>query len=251
MKKSVLQFKILRRFIYILTFYILLAPGKTWAIFSLDKILLQLDDVHKSNSITIYNIGNQTTSYKISLEHYKILKDQRYKLITKPEGFNFADKFILYTPLKVTIEANSYQTIRIQRRSMVSASDGEYISYLAIKEEPVKYKRKKTNSFGITLIPVYKATLPIILTKGKLSSTYYIKDIKVNKNPNNNIGLSTTLAINGNKTIIGSLRVLYKNKVLAIRNNVKLFSYTKETTVNILIDRSILEPYRNLSLIHI
>lgn len=242
---KILQIKVIKILFYFSVFFILLTPYKSWAFFSLDKTIILFDELHKNNSITIYNMDNTKNTYKIYLEHYKLLSDERYKKVIKPEGFKFADKFIIYSPLSVTVQPHAYQVVRIQKKSMANVADGEYISYLSIKEYPKKVDSTSNNlEYRIKLNPIFKASLPIILTKGKLSSTYYIKDIKINI-LKDNYNIQTTLCISGNKTIMGSLTIFYNNQVLGTTNNIKLFPYIKQRSINVVINKNILQQFPN------
>ncbi|MGV3278624.1 molecular chaperone [Rickettsiales bacterium LUAb2] len=227
-------------FLLILLFFINIKSS--FAMFSIDKTYLLLDDQSRNIDIMVFNSSNVSHDYSLSLIHYQQNTDGSYTLITNnTENIKFADPYLLFTPIKFTIPAKSSQMVRIQRLPMPEARDGEYTSYLLIKEapNPLDTARISVNSKShvqLSLIPIFNISVPLIVRKGDLASNVSIQQAVINNDRSNNKQLELTLARSGTKSIHSNIVVYLGNKVVGQLNGINIFLSADTRKITVALD---------------
>lgn len=146
-------------------------------------IVLDGNSSKRNEQVFILNTSKKTITYRIKLVNYKQLSDGNYQKIEKPEiNAPFASPYLVISPNQTTLNPGQSQTIRIQRKPMLNAEDGEYISRLMVSEVDTSnpnINKEKINGIKIEAKALSTITIPIIIHKGKLNATGEIKDPKI------------------------------------------------------------------------
>lgn len=185
-------------------------------------------------TVRFTNVGTEKKTYRIQLINYRQLSDGQYQLIQEQSSKSlFASPYLNYSPHETVLEPQQSQTIRIQRKPMAAAADGEYVSHLLIQEMPNPTVKKassdKTSGIRIDIKALYGVTIPIIIEKGKLIDQAVLADIKqINKNT-----ISATIQRKGNRSFWGTLIILDGKKEIGRVNEFKIFLTTPQRVVQV------------------
>ena len=173
-----------RYFVCILMVFGGLIPAR--ANISLMPFFVELDATSRNRTaqVRFTNTSNQAHTYNIKMVNFKQNADGSYTPINDPiVGNPFADKYLEWAPHQVTLEPNQSQVIRIQRQSMATASDGEYVSHLLIQEQESprapSATTKKTDGVAINLTALYGVSIPVMIENGDLSAVAKIESVKI------------------------------------------------------------------------
>lgn len=198
-------------------------------------VLFDADNKKRTDIVRFTNTSVNQKRYRIKLINYKQLEDGRYEEITEPVSGNpFASPYLNYAPHEATLDGRQSQTIRIQRKAMPVAPDGEYVSHLLIQEMPDNSKPKdtaKSNELKIDIKALYGITIPIIIDKGDLSSTGSIKQAKMIAG--NHPEVAVLVGRSGTESFWGTLVVTQKDKEIGRINGFKIFLTTPQRLVKV------------------
>ncbi len=162
--------------------------GSAMASISISPQMVAFDAASKkrNETVTISNSSKEDKTYKISFINYIQDDNLGYSKATEEtsEGVKFADKWLLLSPRQTTLKAGKSQTIRLQRKPMADAPDGEYVSHLLIEElppPPSKVKQKvEEGKIGVEIKALINVSIPVILRKGELGNKFeFVKAEKI------------------------------------------------------------------------
>ena len=147
-----------------------------------------------------------------------------------------ADKYLEWSPHQVTLQPNESQVIRVQRRGMATAPDGEYVSHLLIQEQPSKidndYETENDGSLIINLEALYEVSIPVMIVNGDIHADAKIKEAKLDKNsaaPK----LSVVVEREGNRSFYGTLVVQQGKEELGRVNKFRIFTTTETRNIDV------------------
>lgn len=190
----------------------------------------------RSDIVRMTNTSNQPKTYRVKLINYQQKADGSYKEISEPiPGNPFAAPYIGYSPHETRLEPRQSQTIRLQRKAMAAAPDGEYVSHLLIQEMPgekAPQQPVKANELKIDIRPLYGVTIPVIIDKGNLSNSGAViqaRLLKDAKHPQ----VEVKIKRKGTQAFWGTLIVKEGKQEIGRVNDFKIFMTTPERIIRV------------------
>jgi len=194
-----------------------------------------------SQEVKLINRGNETTTYRISFQNLKMNPDGTYDEIneTNKGDEKFADKFVKFSPKKVTLKPGETQTIRL----MVNRpkDKAEYRSHLLFREEvpasfgnDIEKKAKGDKNISVTLRPVFGISIPVIISNSNSKSEVTIDDVALETDAKTkNKFVSMTLNRQGDSSVNGSVVVTLNNKEIGSVSNVSVYNPYPSRTLKV------------------
>ncbi|WOE75442.1 fimbrial biogenesis chaperone [Alterisphingorhabdus coralli] len=171
-------------------------------------------DGQRGTEVILNNVGDETATYRISLELRRMTADGRLDEVSQEEANALeqaALKMIRYAPRRVTLPPNQPQAIRIGIRPPADLPDGEYRAHMLFRAIPdarsvTEQSEAPTEGLAIALTPIYGVTIPIIVRKGRLEATASIANGRIERD-NEGAALAFDLARLGEGSTFGEIRV--------------------------------------------
>ena len=167
-------------------------------------------DGRRGTEIILNNIGDETATYRVSLELRRMKPDGTLETVTTPNARETAaEAMVLYAPRKVTLPPNQPQSIRVNARAPQGLADGEYRVHMLFRAIPdpkpvTDTAPKQGVSFQLT--PVYGVTIPVIVRLGNLEAKAAIANVrKVVENGKPAVALDLSRA--GDRSTFGEVRI--------------------------------------------
>jgi hypothetical protein len=170
-----------------------------------------LSDGERGAALDLLNEGDQLVRYQIFFEQKIMTADGA--IVDLPEDKQngvYAKDMIRYSPRRVDIAGGGRQTIRIAARRPKDLVDGEYLSHLVFKEIPIKKEREKKDgdeTFSVSINPVLKIAIPIIVRKGELSAVAALKSPRFDIDDSKNGSVLFQLVGDGDASLYGDVEV--------------------------------------------
>ena len=171
----------------------------------------------RSTQVSLINRGSEAATYRIEFIQYRMTEDGEMLEIDEPNELEkFADELIRFSPRQVELQPNQAQTVRLLLRKPKDLPAGEYRSHMlfyAIPDESAGTdieKRAATDEegFSISITPIFRISIPVIVRHGELSAEFDIQDVALNvgeEQPN----VSLTMQREGNRSVYGDLNIEY------------------------------------------
>lgn len=190
----------------------------------------------RTETVRVTNNSNAQKSYRIKLVNFKQNADGSYSEIESPLPKNpFAAPYISFSPHETSLAPGQTQTVRLVRKPMAAAADGEYVSHLLIRELPDKVSKETqvdNGELNIDIKALYGVTIPVIIDKGSLHSLGAIKEVSVDKS-SAKPSVSVVVTRTGNRSFWGNLIVKKGKKKIGRVNGFKIFMTTPERSIKI------------------
>jgi len=211
-----------------------------------------LEERERSASLDLLNTSNETGRYQIYFEHKIMKADGSIVTIENPEeGGPYAGDMIRYSPRRVDIPANKSQTIRLAVRRPKNLPDGEYLSHLVLKQIPniipsnieADSDNPTEKKLSLSVQPILKLAIPVIVRKGKLSTSADITEITPIKKDGLVEDLHFTLHRKGGFSLYGDVALFeQKNendlgKRLGFIRGIALYDPTPKRLVKLHLDK--------------
>ncbi len=177
--------------------------------------------------VRITNTTNKEKQYTVSFVNYRQNENGTYEEIKTPLPDNpFASDFIDYSPHMARLAPRQTQTIRLKRKPMPTMKNGEYVSHLMVKEVPEKEEEPDKNAqksgIKVAIKVIHAITIPVIITKGELTSTAELTNSQVIKKDGKYFA-KVIVTRKGNKSFLGNIIVLEDGKEIGRINNFRIF----------------------------
>lgn len=198
-------------------------------------------DSRRGAEVILSNIGNEESTYRISLELRRMtdvgkLEDIDKALATDEESQ--ALSLVRYAPRRVTLLPNQPQSIRIKPIIPVDLEDGEYRAHMSFRAIPKTESATEVESgnagLQIRLVPIYGITIPIIVRKGKLEATAAIANPRI---VTDKAGSSFQLDLSrkGDRSVYGEVHVTKPGvkKPLMVAKGIAIYPEIEERLVRI------------------
>jgi hypothetical protein len=225
-------------FFTIFTFFCLLFINNLFATVGVSDTYILLESNTRNASFTVFNRSDEPHDYKITFVHFTQDKQGGYKPLDKETDIvKFADTFLIYTPKQFHLEAGGSQVIRMQKKSMVTALDGEYVSHILIAEQPPVVDNsevaKKSDKMEFVINQVFATSFPIVLRKGNLTLDVNSTDV-IFKKEKNNMTAQFTINIKGNKSLRADVFIKDGDKIISLMKGANIFlsSKTRDVVLN-------------------
>jgi len=211
-----------------------------------------LADRERSASLDLLNTDDAIGRYQIYFEHKMMKEDGDIVDIENPEeGGPYAGDMIRYSPRRVDIAAGGSQTIRLAVRRPKDLADGEYLSHLVLKQIPNKQAELESNTdkkidekqLSLSVQPILKLAIPVIVRKGQLDTDAEIKDVITIKKDNLVEDIHFTLLRTGNFSLYGNVELFEKTESglgqrLAFIRGIALYDPTPKRLVKLHLDKA-------------
>jgi len=170
-------------------------------------------DSRRGAEVILSNIGNEESTYRISLELRRMndigkLEDIEKETASDEEGK--ALSLIRYAPRRVTLLPNQPQSIRIKPIIPQDLEDGEYRAHMLFraipKTESAVDAAAGQEGLQIRLIPIYGITIPIIVRKGQLEATAAIANPRI-VTDEGGVSFQLDLSRKGSRSVYGEVHV--------------------------------------------
>ncbi len=176
------------------------------------------DKNRRSMQIDLTNSGNETVTYRLSLENKRMTVNGQF-VPAEPAlpGELHADKILQFSPRQIELAPGAGQTVRIILRKPADLPIGEYRSHLVFSRLPpaapiVSGDKKKSKQIGIKLIPLIGASIPVIVQNGETSASIALTDLKYLRTKNKEAPtLEVSIERTGNRSVYGDFVVKYKS----------------------------------------
>ena len=198
-------------------------------------------DGRRGAEIILNNIGDDTATYRVSLELKRMKPDGTLEtVVAANDREKAAEAMILYAPRKVTLPPNQPQSIRVTARAPQGLADGEYrvhMLFRAIPDPKPVTEPVKQDALSFRLIPVYGVTIPVIVRLGQLEATAGIAAVqKVVDDGKPAVKLDLTRT--GGRSVYGEIRVTRPGveEPIAVANGIAVYSEIAGRSVVVPID---------------
>ena len=98
------------------------------------------DSRKRSQTLNIINKSKNPQTYRVSMIEYT--QDENGKYYKAETVSNSAQKYLIYSPKQFTLMPGKMQAIRVARKGLGDAKDGEYVSHLLVSEVEMPHMKK-------------------------------------------------------------------------------------------------------------
>jgi hypothetical protein len=172
-------------------------------------------DGRKGAEVVLNNIGEDTATYRISVEFRRMTPDGGLDNVAEPSAAEkAAADMIVYAPRRVTLAPHEPQAIRIAARAPQGLPDGEYRVHLLFRAIPPATAVQQaaatdqTKGLRFELTPIYGVTIPVIVRLGNLQATAGIANVRLEKTKDGAPAVGVDLSRAGTRSTFGEVRVL-------------------------------------------
>ena len=200
-------------------------------------------DGRKGAEVILNNVGENTATYRISVEFRRMKEDGTLEDVATPsEREKQAEEMIVYAPRRVTLAPREPQVIRVAARPAAGLPDGEYRVHMLFRAIPPANPvdaptSSQPKGISFALIPVYGVTIPVIVRLGNLQVKSTIENPQLEtKGGQRSVGLDLTRS--GDRSTYGELRVL-KSGVkdpIAVQRAVAIYTEVGKRRVSVPLD---------------
>jgi len=187
---------------------------------------LAFDEKDRTQEVILVNSANTIKSYRLEFINMKQNPNGGYIKLASEELDTFprADKFLRFSPRRVTLQPGESQKIKVMVRRSKNMNEPEYRSHLrftALPDELVgeAEEEEKTDGVKMKLNLLLSYSIPVILRTEKPETDVYISDFKfvdgskqqvtfaLNKKSDNSVYGDFTVFhnVNGKETEVGYL----------------------------------------------
>lgn len=199
----------------------------------------------RGTEIILNNIGEETATYRISVELRRMRPDGSFEDVAAPSAAETAARdMIVFAPRRVTLPPRQPQTIRIAARAPAGMADGEYRVHMLFRAVPDAKPPVQTpadfKGIGFALTPVYGVTIPIIVRLGNLSATAGIANVGKTV-ANGKPAIAMELSRGGSRSTFGEVRVLKAGvpNPIAAQKGIAVYTELNKRTVTVPIDEQL------------
>jgi hypothetical protein len=172
----------------------------------------------RNDVVTLYNDGDDTTSYAISFKHYEMQENGDFKDIDSVKTDElFCDNMVKFFPREVTLAPHNAQTVRLQLLKPKDLPPGEYRSHLYFRgierAKALESKRSDTDkTITLNLKAIYGLAIPIIVRSGTTPATASLTNLTLSpSDTGGNAMLNIDINRKGSESLYGELIVTYKD----------------------------------------
>ncbi len=198
-------------------------------------------DGARGTEVILNNIGDDTATYRVSLELRRMMPDGSFVEIdtaTPDAREALTLGMISYAPRKVVLAPNQPQAIRIGVRAPQGLPDGEYRAHMLFRAipdaRPVAATSTAKEGVSISLTPIYGVTIPIIVRQGNLQATAAISDPRMTETKYGP-AIAFTLTRSGTRSTYGRIRITRPgfDKPLVEARGIAVYAEVGERTVTL------------------
>lgn len=98
------------------------------------------DGRKRSQTLNVINQSKEPQTYRVSIVEYTQDENGKYHKVETVS--NSAKKYLIYSPKQFTLMPGKIQAIRVARKGLGDAKDGEYVSHLLVSEVAMPHMKK-------------------------------------------------------------------------------------------------------------
>jgi P pilus assembly chaperone PapD len=171
----------------------------------------------RNDVVTLYNDGDDTTSYAISFKHYEMQNGDFKDIDSIKTDELFCDNMVKYFPREVTLAPHAAQTVRLQLLKPKDLLPGEYRSHLYFRGierakalETARHDTDKT--ITLNLKAIYGLAIPIIVRNNTTPSKVTLSNVVLSPaDTGGNSILTIDINRTGNESSYGEFVVTYSD----------------------------------------
>ncbi len=169
----------------------------------------------RGGEVTILNLSNEESSYRITLKNLQQNIDGIYTDIKQPLNSQFdPEKIVRFSPKQFTLPPRGKQKIRITLRKPSDLEQGEYRFHLqALQHRRPQDLKLEENSKAVVLKMNTGISIPVIVRHGITSSGAQLGQpsfISANQTKSEKPELHMSISREGNASTVGLLQVLWQ-----------------------------------------
>ncbi|MDP4218928.1 MAG: molecular chaperone [Bacteroidota bacterium] len=172
----------------------------------------------RNDVVTLYNDGDDTSSYAISFRHYEMGQNGEFKDIDSIKTDDlFCDQMVKFFPREVTLPPHGVQTIRLQLLKPKDLAPGEYRSHLYFRSiersKALEYVRHDTEkTITLNLKAIYGLAIPVIVRHNTTQPKITLSNLTLSPaDTEGNALLSVDIGRSGSESSYGEFILSYKD----------------------------------------
>lgn len=187
-----------------------LTAQSVWANLLINPTRVQFSPSDRSADITLINISNVTTTYRLEWIEKRAKPDNTYDDLSPAEAANFptASSMLRFSPKQVTLKAGERQTIKMAIRRPQDLAAGEYRSHLVFKALAPKTAEEglNPNASSTSVNIVLNFAIPVVVQQGAVDYSVALNNASINFNPAKKDGsVQVNLSRSGTNSVIGHI----------------------------------------------
>ena len=198
-------------------------------------------DGRRGTEVILNNIGDETATYRISVELRRMTPDGRLEDVETPnEAEKAAQEMLLYAPRRVTLPPNQPQAIRLSARAPAGLADGEYRVHMLFRAVPPPRPHvapEKVEGVAFALTPIYGVTIPVIVRLGNLEAKAALSNVRKTSDEGKP-AIALDISRSGGRSTYGEVRVLKAGveEPIALLRGVAVYTEIGQRSLSIPID---------------
>lgn len=199
-------------------------------------------DRDRFKEVTLVNSGNETKTYEIEWQFYKMIQDQEPPYEQEQGSITDFDltQYIVYTPRRVTLPPGAKQKVRLALRRPAEVPPGEYRAHLnfrTVREAPSTTNKdlgQGRQSAAVQINVGY--SIPVVFDAGTPDVQATIEGLEFKRNPTNGM-LDAFVKVSrsgGPYGVMGHLFIYNdKNEVIGEMGNANIFPEVNSRTFRV------------------
>lgn len=227
--------------LFLFAFFILM-PSYALADITITPTRIVFEDRDRFQEVTLVNSGNETKTYDIGWQFYRMIQDREPPYETVEGSITEFDlsQYIVYTPRRVTLSPGGSQKIRMALRRPADVQPGEYRAHMTFKalpdDEPIVASdgNKQIQRAAVKVNVSY--SIPVIFRAGEPNVQAAIESVTFQRNKVNGMleALVKITRAGGPYGILGHLYIYDpKGEVIGEIGNAHIFPEIQSRTFKV------------------
>jgi hypothetical protein len=178
---------------------------------------VELDARQRTFTVSVANASAEVARYRVELIDKVMSPEGRVDNLAEGQAYDrTAAPFIRYSPRTIELRPGETQAIRIVARRDIGMADGEYRTFLNVRELPREGgvsvdEALQPGEISVRIVPLFNVAIPIILRNGSLSFQSTLENVRRETRDIEGQqvdGIAATLTRSGDRSAYGNLYVL-------------------------------------------
>ena len=213
-----------------------------------------IDQRQRVATVGLFNRASATGSYEIKLTDMMMTPEGRLVDLASVsdaaarDRVKTASRLLRWSPHRVVLGSHEAQTVRLMARVPPDLPPGEYRSHFSATAVPDigsgglsiedAAGAQKTGAIGVTIVPRFGISIPVIVRIGETTVTAGLRDLSVTPLPDGGRVIALTITRSGNRSAYGDITVTPaggKTRLAEIRG-IGVYTEITQRSVQILVD---------------
>ena len=213
-----------------------------------------IDQKQRVASVGLFNRAAAQGNYTISITDMMMTPEGRLVelgTVSDPaqrDRVRTASSLLRWSPHRVTLKPYDSQTVRLMARVPPDLPAGEYRSHFSAIAVPETGTNgytieqatggQNTNSIGVTIVPRFGISIPVIVRVGETNVTAGLRDLAVVALPDGKKAIALTITRVGNRSAFGDIAITATGSKTKVAEVLGIGVYTEvgQRTVQIQVD---------------